>query len=104
MVDNKRFNSPKMQTADGQDAIPRYKHSPITIDHFGTKIAIHENGTVTLTKLADEKDDEGNPQFDELTVPASLIFKAAQFLKATRSVEYVAVKNVNEKDLVSKEE
>jgi phage gp45-like len=64
---------------------PSYSHQPLTFDHFGTHVKIHENGKVTITCLA--KDSE---EFDEVEVSASLIFLIAKQLKLTRNIEFVS--------------
>jgi len=57
-----------------------YAHQPLTFDHFGTRVAIKENGRVVITTAVVDSLGE----YDEIEVPASLIFKIAQQLKITR--------------------
>lgn len=71
--------------------IKRYVHQPLTFDHFGVKVQIKENGRVILTAVDKESSTPDEVVFDEIDIPASLIFKVAQALKVTRNVEYVAV-------------
>jgi hypothetical protein len=60
----------------------KHVHQPISIDHYGIHFKILENGRVIITVPV--KDAE---EFDEVEVPASLIFKIAMFLQATRKTE-----------------
>ncbi len=69
---------------------PTYSHQPLTFDHFGTHVKIHENGKVTISCPSNEKDEEGFSITDEVEVSASLIFLIAKQLKLTRSVEFVS--------------
>ena len=69
---------------------PSYTHQPLTFDHFGTHVRIHTNGKVTISLAATGSETEGESiEYDEVEVSASLIFKIAQQLKLTRSVEFV---------------
>lgn len=72
------------------DKIKRWIHSPLTVEHNGINASIKEDGKVVLNKSV-----EGTEEFDEIEVPASLIFKLAQLLKATRKVKYVNVSDVD---------
>lgn len=60
----------------------RYEHQPLTIDHNGIHAKIQENGKVIITGLHD-----ANDEYDEVEVPASLIFKLARLLRDTRVVD-----------------
>ena len=64
--------------------IRRYIHSPFTVDHQGIKVSVAEDGKVTLTKEV-----IGTSEFDEIIVPASIIFKLAKMLTATRKIHWV---------------
>ena len=86
-----QFNSPSMHNQNNEGQIKRYVHQPLTVDHYGTKVQIHTNGRVTITKVADTKGPDNEIEFDEIDVPASLIFKVAGLLKATRNITYVTV-------------
>ena len=83
------FNRPMMRDNDGDQKIKRYVHSPLTVEHNGVNAAITENGKVVLSKVANVKGDE--VEYDEIEIPASLIFKLASLLKATRKVKYVSI-------------
>lgn len=82
-------NEPQMQDENGEGKIRRYIHSPLAIEHYGTNAKILENGKVVISKVVAVKGDE--VEFDEIEIPASLIFKLANLLKATRKVVYVSI-------------
>ena len=81
--------------ANTENEIRRWEHTPLTIDHYGIQASIQANGKVKLVgNVANAVGDE--VEFDEIEIPASLIFKLASLLKATRKVVYV--KTVAEKE------
>lgn len=82
-------NKPQMQDEHGENTIRRYIHQPITIEHFGIHAAIKENGKVMITKVGKVVGEE--VEYDEIEIPASLVFKLASLLKATRKIEYIPV-------------
>lgn len=75
---------------ENDNRIKRYVHTPVEVDHYGTKISIKANGRIVLSRLVHAHDGEDD-EYDEIEVPASLIFKCATLLKATRSIEYSEV-------------
>lgn len=93
------FNNPKLTDSQGNQTIKRYKHQRLTIDHFGTKATIHENGRVTIvTSSPDADSKDGGLVIDEVNIPASLVFKIAGLLKNTREVEFIKVEEVKPSD------
>ena len=90
------FNRPTLRDNDGEQKIKRYVHSPLTVEHNGVNASITENGKVVLSKVANVKGDE--VEYDEIEIPASLVFKLASLLKATRKVKYVAISDLAGKD------
>src|SRR5262245_6829912 len=82
-------NRPALRANDGEHRIRRYVHSPLTVEHQGINAAITANGKIVLSKVAKVVGDE--VEYDELEIPASLVFKLASLLKATRKVEYVSL-------------
>lgn len=62
---------------------PRWVHTEFETEHNGVKIKIHTDGKVTFSNEASNPED-----FDEITVPASVVFKANQALRLTRKAEY----------------
>ena len=91
------FNTPRVdENSDGK--VRRYVHSPLKIDHYGTPAAIQANGRIVLQKVAGKDEKNGEIIYDELEIPASLVFKLASLLKATRKIEYVALTEVKPGD------
>ena len=84
-----KFNQPRIVDEKNEGKIPRWVHQPLTIDYFGTHCQIKENGKVIISKVADEQPDKDDVQYDEIEIPAGLIFKLAGLLKDTRTQKYV---------------
>lgn len=63
----------------------RFVHSPFTVEHDGYKVSCDKDGKVTI----DNKELNASSEFDEITIPASLVFKLANMLDATRKVKYI---------------
>lgn len=83
-------NTPNLRgNEDNEQKIKRYVHSPLTVEHNGVNASITENGKVVLSKVAKVEGDE--VEYDEIEIPASLVFKLASLLKATRKVKYVSI-------------
>ena len=86
-------NNPALNDASGEGRVKRYVHQPLTIEHYGLHAKIQENGRVLISSagipVAGGAKDE--IEYDEVDVPASLIFKLATLLKATRTVVFVSV-------------
>ena len=85
-------NSPRIVTINGERMMEKYTHQPLTFDHFDTHCQIHANGKIKLTKAV-----AGSDEYDEIEIPASLVFKLVGLLKDTRSVEFVKVNDGSEK-------
>lgn len=85
-------NNPKLEDEHGEDKMKRYVHQPMSVEHYGIHAKIQENGRVLIrgiaTPIAGTKDEV---EYDEVEIPASLVFKLAMLLKATRTVKYVNV-------------
>ena len=84
-------NEARMTDESGQGKIKRYVHQPLTIEHYGTHASIQSNGRVILRAVDKAASTKEEIVYDEIDVPASLIFKLANLLKATRNIEYVSV-------------
>lgn len=82
------FNPPP----DGK--IKRYVHSPLTVEHNGSNVEIKENGKVIISQEAGKEGDD--ILIDRVEVSASLIFKVASLLKATRKVKYIALSELKD--------
>jgi hypothetical protein len=91
------FNRARVSGHDdsaGEQKIKRFVHSPLSVEHNGINAAITENGKVVLSKPAGKDKDTNETLYDEIEIPASLVFKLAQLLKATRRIKYVNVQDV----------
>lgn len=83
-------NQPSLHDESGEQKIKRYVHSPLTVEHNGVNASITENGKVVLSKVARVIAGE-EVEYDEIEIPASLVFKLASLLKATRKIKYVSI-------------
>lgn len=91
-------NNPRIVTINGKRMMEVYTHQPLTFDHFDTHCQIQSNGKIKLTKPVKDSDE-----YDEIEIPASLVFKLVGLLKDTRSVEFVEVNSEAAKDAVKKD-
>jgi hypothetical protein len=79
-----------MKDENNEGKVKRYVHQPLTIEHYGIHAKIQENGRVVISS-AGEKGADGMIEYDEVEIPASLVFKLATLLKATRTIKFVSV-------------
>ena len=87
-------NNPGLKDENNEGKVKRYVHQVLTGDHYGIHFKIQANGRVQIIATTMEA---GELVSDEIELPASLIFKLATLLKATREIKFV---NVSEaKDL-----
>jgi len=93
------FNKPHMHDSNGENRIRRYVHAPLTIEHNGIQASIQATGKVKITKVASTDGD--TVEYDEVEIPASLIFKLGNLLRATRKIEYVAISDVKPGDEIA---
>ena len=89
-------NNPGLSDEQGTGKIKRYVHQPLTGDHYGIHYAIQPNGKVTISSGATTIGDD--VEYDEVEVPASLIFKLAMLLKATRTIKFVNMSEAKESE------
>jgi hypothetical protein len=82
-------NSPHMTDENNEGKVKRYVHQPLTFDHYGIRCTIKENGRIVITGLP-VKASNGEMEYDEVDVPASLIFQLVTMLRATRTTQYVS--------------
>lgn len=82
-------NNPNLKDEQNAGLIKRYVHQPLTIEHYGVHAKIQENGRVVITSAGNVQGEE--VEYDEIEIPASLVFKLATLLKATRTIKYVPV-------------
>ena len=87
-------NQPTMHSEDGEQKIKRYVHSRLTTEHNGVNATITENGRVILSKVA-KVIDKDTVEVDEIEIPASLVFKLAQLLKATRQIKFISLSDLS---------
>ena len=87
-------NQPRIE---GENKLRRYVHQPITIEHQGMQAEIRTNGRIKLTSVPKPSGD-GMVEYDEIEIPASLVFKLSSLLRATRKIEFVAVTEVKDGD------
>ena len=73
------------KTTEHTGQIKRYVHQPLRVTHYGITASIQENGTIVLSNHTN-----GNEEYDEIEIPASLVFRLATLLKATRSITFVS--------------
>lgn len=86
-------NNPTMQNENKEGMVKRYVHQPLSVEHYGIHAKIQENGRVLITGIATpvEGSKDNEVEFDEVEIPASLVFKLATLLKATRTIKFVSV-------------
>lgn len=91
-MSNEFRNSPSLKDENNEGKVKRYVHQPLTIDHYGIHAKIQENGKVIISSSGTPvKGTEGEYEYDEVEIPASLVFKLATLLKATRTIKFVTV-------------
>lgn len=69
--------------------IRRFIHSKTQGEHLGTEFFIEEDGKIVL-----RQEDLNTGEYDEVKIPASLVFKLATMLEATRKVRWVEEEEV----------
>lgn len=84
-------NNPTMKDENNEGKVKRYVHQPLVIEHYGIHAKIQENGRVLITSVSSPIGSEGEVEYDEVEIPASLVFKLATLLKATRTIKYVSM-------------
>lgn len=85
-------NSPVMKNENQEGMVKRYVHQPLTVEHYGIHAKIQENGRVVISSAGTPVvDGKGEIEYDEVEIPASLVFKLATLLKATRTIKFVSV-------------
>src|SRR5260370_16123619 len=86
-------NNPDLKDETREGMVKRYSHQPLANEHYGIHFSIQENGRVIIrgpaTLIAGNKDEV---EYDEVEIPASLIFKLVTLLKATRTEKWVSIR------------
>lgn len=80
-------NNPLFRNVDGKVQKGAYVHQPLTFEHYGTHVKIQENGRVRITSEP-VRGADGELEYDEVEIPASLVFKLATMLKTTRTIQF----------------
>jgi len=88
---NQFRNTPNLKNENHEGMVKRYSHQPLSIEHYGLHAKIQENGRVLIRSAGEAVKGSDEVEYDEVEVPASLIFKLANLLKDTRSVKYVPI-------------
>jgi len=82
------------------DKIKRYVHSPFTIEHNESISArCDKEGRITI-----DVQEPGKTEYDQVVVPASLIFRLASMLQNTRKVRWMTPEEVKALGEAVKEE
>jgi hypothetical protein len=85
-------NNPDLRNEKNEGKVRRYVHQPLTIEHYGIHAKIQENGRIVISSAgAPVKAGSDEIEYDEVEIPASLVFKLATLLKATRTIKFVSV-------------
>jgi hypothetical protein len=86
-------NSPTLTDSNKEGMVKRYVHQPLTVEHYGIHAKIQENGRVLITSAGTPiaGGDKNDYEYEEVEIPASLVFKLATLLKATRTIKFVSV-------------
>lgn len=88
-------NRPNMHNEENENLIRRFVHSPLAIEHHGIHAKIQENGRILITGAPVTNKETQEIEYDEVDIPASLVFKLATLLKATRREEFVSISDSN---------
>ena len=83
-------NSPALNDSK-EGMVKRYVHQPLTVEHYGVHAKIQENGRILITSAGTPVKGTDDIEYDEVEIPASLVFKLATLLKATRTIKFVSV-------------
>ena len=87
-------NKPNFTDREGNKKIRRWIHPELHIDHYDIHVHMQTSGKVKLIRPV-----KGTDEYDEIEIPAALIFKLADLMKMTRRAEYVSVTEVPKEEL-----
>jgi hypothetical protein len=93
-----------MKNEQAEGMVKRYVHQPLTVEHYDIHAQIQENGRVKITSAGVPVKGSDDIEFDEVEIPASLVFKLATLLKATRTIKFVSVSEAAKLPAVEHEE
>jgi len=97
-------NTPTLTDSNKEGMVKRYVHQPLTVEHYGIHAKIQENGRVLIQGQPIPVKDSAELEYDEVEIPASLVFKLATLLKATRTIKFVSVSEAAKLPEVEREE
>ena len=92
-------NNPDLKNEQNQEQKKIYRHQPLTFDHYGIQCSIRENGKITLRSVPTPIPNSNEVEYDEVTIPASLVFKLVQAIQMTRKIEYVSAGEVKDSEV-----
>lgn len=84
-------NSPELKDDNKDGMVKRYVHQPLDIDHFGIHAKIQPNGRIQISSVGTPIKGTDEVEYEMVEIPASLVFKLATLLKATRTIQFVSV-------------
>ena len=96
-------NSPALNDSK-EGMVKRYVHQPLTVEHYGVHAKIQENGRILITSAGTPVKGTDDIEYDEVEIPASLVFKLATLLKATRTIKFVSMIEAQNLAPVTKDE
>lgn len=86
MAERRKFHRTVGQSEHDPNKVRRYVHSPFSIEHNeNVKASCDKDGKVTITVT-----ERGKEEYDEVVVPASLIFRLQSMLQDTRKIRWVS--------------
>jgi len=89
-------NNPVFKNESNDGMVKRYSHQPLTLEHNGIHVTIKENGRVKIVSEGREIPGTDDIEYDEVEIPASLIFKISSALRMTRTVKFIPVNKEEE--------
>lgn len=84
-------NNPSLKDENNQGKVKIYVHQPLTIEYHGIHAKIQENGRVIISSPGTPVKGTDEVEYDEVEIPASLVFKLASLLQDTRTIKFVSV-------------
>lgn len=84
-------NSPELKDESNNGKVKRYVHQPLTFDHYGIRCTVKENGHIVIASPGTPVKGSDEIEYDEVEIPASLVFKLVDSLNLTRTIKYVSM-------------